>query len=100
MEGMLEAGLCVAAGVISLIVAITVALMASERRFRWRLLAIVSVFGVADGVAGFVAPSLGVDDDAIYWFSVPFFLLMFVSLGGLVGALIGWGLRFGVDHIR
>lgn len=96
MAGILEAGFCVVVGVISLIVALT----ASERRFRWPLPAIVVVLGIVAGVAAFVARSFGVGDDDIYWFSVLFFLLMFVSLGGLAGALIGWGLRLGVDRIK
>lgn len=99
MEGLLEALLCVLAGLISLIVAIVVALSASERRFRWRFLAVTFALALVDFVAGSVAHWSGLGDDGIYWFSVPFFLLIFVSTGGLIGAAIGWSLRWISDQI-
>lgn len=99
MDGVLEAFVCIIAGMISLVVAGAVPLFSSDRRPKWRLLLLIFVIGLIFLVTGLTARNFGVEDAGIYWFSVPFFLLMFVSVGGFLGTVLGWLIRLGLDRL-
>ncbi len=97
MDGVIELALCILAAFVASTVTIILSLWARERGFRRRWLALVAFIALLDfGLGWILTQSLGID---VYWFSVSFFLLASILIGGAFGSRVGWLLRYFRDAL-